>query len=92
MSSPVRNHDLDYPVEAEQTSATAGRLSVNEIARSLGIGRLSVYRLLEEGRLPGIRIGRRWLVTRDAFENWLRTCGVRNDAGLHPQPEVKVVN
>jgi excisionase family DNA binding protein len=35
------------------------RMSVEEIARRLDIGRLAVYAMLEQGLLPGIRLGRR---------------------------------
>ena len=67
------------------------RMSVPEIARRLAIGRLAVYSMLERGILPGIRLGRRWIVTRHAFECWERTCGVR-PASLKPAaPEVKEV-
>ena len=52
------------------------RMTVEEIARRLDIGRLAVYTMLEQGLLPGIRLGRRWIVTRYAFENWQRTCGM----------------
>jgi excisionase family DNA binding protein len=64
------------------------RVSVPEIARRLNIGRLAVYTMLEQGILPGIRVGRRWIVTRHAFENWERTCGM--PTGLQRRPEHKV--
>jgi hypothetical protein len=30
-------------------------------------------------------IRRRWIITRHAYEQWERTCGMRADAGLEPQ-------
>jgi excisionase family DNA binding protein len=51
------------------------RLTIPEIACRLNIGRLAVYAMLEKGLLPGLRVGRRWIVTRHAYENWERTCG-----------------
>jgi excisionase family DNA binding protein len=51
------------------------RLSVQDIARRLEIGRMAVYAMLEHGIIPGIRIGRKWLITRQAYEEWERTCG-----------------
>jgi excisionase family DNA binding protein len=53
------------------------RMTVPEIARRLNIGRLAVYEMLEKGMLPGIRVGRRWIITRYAYEQWERTCGMR---------------
>jgi excisionase family DNA binding protein len=68
------------------------RMTVEEIARRLDIGRLAVYAMLEQGILPGIRLGRRWIVTRQAYEQWERTCGMRDQAGLPTRPEVTVLN
>ncbi len=70
------------------------RMTVEEIARRLDIGRLAVYAMLEQGLLPGIRLGRRWIVTRAAFEAWEKTCGMRTgeptETGFHPKFEVTV--
>jgi excisionase family DNA binding protein len=43
------------------------RMPVPEIAQRLGIGRIAVYTMLERGIIPGIRIGRRWIVTQAAY-------------------------
>src|SRR3979490_305454 len=79
-------------------TSLSSRISVPEIARRLDIGRLAVYVMLEQGLLPGIRLGRRWIVTRHAFEEWERTCGMRlpglpsapGETGLLRQAEHKV--
>ena len=68
-----------------------GRIAVPEIADRLNIGRIAVYAMLEQGLLPGIRPGRRWIITRHAYEQWERTCGTRVRTGLHATPEVPVV-
>jgi len=69
----------------------SGRISIPEIAARLSIGRLTVYAMLEQGILPGIRLGHRWLVTRHAFENWERTCGsAQGGPGLPQQFEQEV--
>ena len=54
------------------------RMPVPEIAQRLGIGRIAVYTMLERGIIPGIRIGRRWIVTQAAYEQWERTCGLNH--------------
>lgn len=64
------------------------RMTVEEIAGRLDIGRLAVYTMLEQGIIPAIRLGRRWIVTRHAFENWERTCGM--PTGLQRGTEHKV--
>ena len=73
-------------------NAQRSRMDVHEIARRLNIGRLAVYAMLEQGILPGIRVGRRWIITRHAYEEWERTCGMRSGTGLETQPEVPVLN
>jgi len=70
----------------------SSRITVTEIARRLNIGRLTVYAMLDQQILPGIRLGRRWIITRHAYEQWERTCGTRGGAGLGAQPEVTVLN
>jgi len=65
-------------------------MSVEEIARRLDIGRLAVYSMLEQGILPGIRVGRRWIITRHAYGQWERTCGMDSRTGLPPTQEVTV--
>ena len=66
-------------------------MAIPEIAARLAIGRLAVYEMLENGMLPGLRLGRRWIVTRHAFEQWERTCGVRPRLDFCRTPEVNVV-
>ena len=89
--------DLLTGSNSEQPSETptgrlSSRISVPEIAQRLEIGRLAVYSLLEQGIMPGIRLGRRWIITRHAYEQWERTCGMRAGAGLPTRPEVTVLN
>lgn len=56
---------------------TEGRISVHEIAKRLSLGRIAVYRMLTHRLIPAIRLGKRWVVTRHAFEDWERNCGKR---------------
>jgi len=58
----------------------ASSMAVPEIAQQMGVGRLTVYALLEAGTIPGIRFGRRWIISRNAFEEWWRTCGMHRCA------------
>jgi excisionase family DNA binding protein len=66
----------------------SSRMSIPEIANRLSVGRIAVYTMLEQGIIPAIRLGRRWIVTRHAFENWERTCGM--PTGLQRRHESKV--
>jgi len=46
-------------------------LNVNEVSICLGIGRNSVYEAIARGEIPVIRVGKRLLVPKVAFEKWL---------------------
>ena len=65
-----------------QDQTTNSRMSVDEIAKRLSIGRLAVYSMLEQGIIPGIRLGRRWIVNRYAYEQWERSYGMRPSSRL----------
>jgi excisionase family DNA binding protein len=87
MLVPVADSKSGRSSEALATSLST-RITVPEIARRLEIGRLAVYAMLEQGIVPGIRFGRRWIITRHAYEQWERNCGM--PTGLQGRPERKV--
>jgi excisionase family DNA binding protein len=80
------------PNADESVESASSRISVLEIAGRLNIGRLAVYSMLEKGIIPGLRLGRRWIITRQAYLTWESTCGLPPGTGLQRQPEVDVVN
>jgi excisionase family DNA binding protein len=53
----------------------SARVTIPEIAKRLAIGRLAVYSMLEQGIIPAIRLGKRWIVTRHSYLEWERTAG-----------------
>jgi excisionase family DNA binding protein len=65
------------------------RITIQEIAERLTIGRLAVYALLEQKEIPAIRLGRRWIVTRYAYEKWERTCGTTPQTFTNVAPAVQ---
>ena len=83
---------MSKKLSAVGSHSPLARITFEEIARRLDIGRLAVYALLDKGIVPGIRVGRRWIITRHAYEHWERTCGTGSSAGLRAQPEVTVLN
>ncbi len=42
-----------------------------EVAQILGLGRNTIYELLRCGQLRSVKVGRRYLVTQDAINNFL---------------------
>lgn len=81
MTEPVQTNDTDM------IQSASGRISVPEIAQRLQIGRLAVYSMLEQGIIPGVRLGRRWIVTRRAYLTWEETCGLHAGNGGPVQGE-----
>lgn len=47
-------------------------LTVEEAARCLGIGKTLAWRLVQEGQLPSVRLGRCVRVPRRALEEWVQ--------------------
>ena len=70
----------------------SGRISAAEIAKRLDIGRVAVYTMLKQRIIPAVRVGRRWIITRHAYEQWERTCGMQAALDLKRKHEVSVVN
>ena len=50
-------------------------LSVPEAGRLIGCGRNLSYELARTGKIPTIRLGRKLVVPKEAFEKWLAEAG-----------------
>ena len=48
-------------------------LTVEEVAGVMRVSKMTVYRLLHSGDLPGVRVGRSFRVPQDALESYLRS-------------------
>jgi excisionase family DNA binding protein len=49
-------------------------LTVHEVAEYLRMSEAKVYRLVKEGHLPVIRIGKTWRFRKDLLDDWLTKC------------------
>jgi len=58
------------------TSGPVEVMSIDELAEYLKISRSTLYKLAQEGGLPGQNVGRRWRFHKGAIDDWL---------GQHPQ-------
>jgi excisionase family DNA binding protein len=45
-------------------------LTIKDVAHLLSVHPMTVYRLLKQGRLPGVRLGGVWRFSRQAMERW----------------------
>jgi len=50
-------------------------ITVPEICSRLGICEETVYAMLTDGTIPNIRYGRRFIVSRTAYERWEGSIG-----------------
>ena len=46
-------------------------MTVSELAEHLSVHRITIYRLLKGGALPGFKIGRVWRFDLDEIANWM---------------------
>jgi len=49
-----------------------GFRDVDWVADELGVDKNTVYRYLNDGRIPGLQIGKKWLIEEEALREWLR--------------------
>lgn len=61
-------------------------ISVDDIARHLGVAKDSIYRWIERRRLPAHRIGRLWKFKISEVDEWVRTGGADS---AHPNKDDK---
>ena len=47
-------------------------MSIEQLARYLDISRSTLYKLAQDGKLPGQKVGRRWRFHKDAIDDWLK--------------------
>jgi excisionase family DNA binding protein len=48
-------------------------LTIDELAAYLKIAKSTLYKLAQEGRLPGLKVGRHWRFRREAIDRWLES-------------------
>jgi excisionase family DNA binding protein len=47
-------------------------LTIKDVADLLSVHPMTIYKLLKEGRMPGVRFGGVWRFSRRAIEKWER--------------------
>ncbi len=46
-------------------------MTLQELARYLGVHPITIYRLLKESSIPAIKIGGQWRFKKDVLDEWL---------------------
>lgn len=57
-------------------------VSVDDVAKHLGVTRDSIYRWIENRSLPAHKIGRLWKFKLSAVDDWVRAGGTVNDDAI----------
>ena len=57
-----------------QSEIEGAFIGVNHLAKRLGISARTVWRVIQRGELPTVRIGRRTLIRLSAVRAWLAGC------------------
>ena len=47
-------------------------LTIDTLAEYLRISKSTLYKLVQNGRLPGQKVGKRWRFHKGAIDDWLR--------------------
>ena len=68
---------LDNSISQQPLPGTKMTLSVSEAAKMIGISKPKVYDLVREEQLPGIHVGKKIVIPKQAVIDWLSR-GVNN--------------
>ena len=48
-----------------------GVMTLGELASYLRLPKLTLYKQVQEGKIPGQKIGKQWRFSRHAIDNWM---------------------
>ena len=65
--------------ESRVVVANPAIMTVKDVAEYLRMSEAKVYRLVKEGALPVVRIGKTWRFRKDLLDEWLKE-GSRSEA------------
>ncbi|TWU21739.1 Helix-turn-helix domain protein [Novipirellula galeiformis] len=63
-------------------------LTIDELATYLKVSKSTLYKLVQEGKVPGQKVGKHWRFKRDVIDRWLDTSDeteTKHPAGKKPR-------
>jgi excisionase family DNA binding protein len=57
----------DITMEVQQDEV----LTIDELATYLKVSKSSLYKLVQEGKVPGQKVGKHWRFLRSSIDDWL---------------------
>ncbi len=70
--------------ELMNSAASERWLSLEEIAQHLGMSKVTIYKWIEAGKIPGHKVGRNWKFKVSEVDAWV----VRGDGQQNERPDV----
>ena len=67
----MQNEDFYEALDMRKQEQLPIVLTPAEVMDVLGVGKNTMYRLLNSGQLPAVRIGRSWRITQTALDEFL---------------------
>lgn len=64
---------------------TPDLLTTQQVQAMLRVDRTTIYRMVEDGRLPGIRVGKQWRFRRTEIEQWLKGSAANTMTPVQPE-------
>jgi len=47
-------------------------MTIDELAAYLQVAKSTLYKLAQEGKVPGQKVGKHWRFSKDAIDRWLQ--------------------
>lgn len=54
------------------TTPSSSVLTIDELAEYLKVSKSTLYKLAQEGTVPGQKVGKHWRFHKDTIDEWLR--------------------
>ena len=54
------------------TTSSDNIMTIDALAEYLQISRSTLYKLVQDGKLPGQKVGKRWRFHKEAIDEWLK--------------------
>ena len=51
--------------------ATSEVMTIDELAEYLKVSKSSLYKLAQQGKVPGQKVGKHWRFSRQAIDKWI---------------------
>ncbi len=66
-------------------------MTIEELAVYLKISKSSMYKLCQEGKIPGNKVGRHWRFQREVIDRWLSEHSVKSDQSSVSMKDLRTI-